>query len=174
MFNYLGEYVRLPWEYVQLPWGVCSTTLRSMFNYPGEYVQLPWEYVQLPWGVCSTTLGSMFDYPGEYVQLPWGVFSTTLGSIFNYRWILGNIVKSKCLARGCLKKVRTTSSENAGEVFARRFFDFFWAASRETPTLESIFGRLWSETGLKSKRFVRGCPTKVNKTSRESAVPSQK
>ena len=47
MFNYLGEYV-------QLPWGVWSTTLGSIFNYPGEYVQLPW-------GVCSTTLGSMFN-----------------------------------------------------------------------------------------------------------------
>lgn len=88
--------------------------------------------------------------------------------------IFENVLKSKGFARGCLKKVRKTSSENAGEVFARRFFDFFWDASRETPTFETIFGRPWSETGLKSKRFVRGCPTKVKKTSRESAVPSQK
>ena len=122
--NYPGEYVQLPWgersttlgsmlnylvEYVQLPWGVCSTTfgsicsttLGSMFNYPGEYVQLPS-------GVCSTTLGSMFNYPREYVQPPWG-------GIFKYPRIFGNIVKSKCFARGCLKKVRKTSSENAGE-----------------------------------------------------------
>ncbi len=68
-----------------------------------------------------------------------------------------------CFRRGCLKKVRKTSSENAGEVFAQLFFDFFWDASRETPTFETIFGRPWSETGLKSKRFVRGCPTKVKK-----------
>ena len=73
-----------------------------------------------------------------------------------------------------MKKVRKTSSENAGEVFARRFFDFFWDASCETPTFETNFGWPCSETGLKSKRFVRGCPTKVKKTSRESAVPSQK
>ena len=72
------------------------------------------------------------------------------------------------------EKVRKTSSENAGEVFTRRFFDFFWDALRETSTFETIFGRPWSETDLKSKRFVRGCPTKVKKTSRESAVPSQK
>ena len=31
---------------------------------------------------------------------------------------------ASCFARCCLKKVRKTSSENAGEVFARRFFDF--------------------------------------------------
>ena len=49
-----------------------------------------------------------------------------------------NGLKSMCFARGCLKKVRKTSSENAGEVFARRFFDFFWDASRETPTFETI------------------------------------
>ena len=47
--------------------------------------------------------------------------------------IFENVFKSKCFARGRLKKVRKTLSENAGEVFARRFFDFFWAAPRETP-----------------------------------------
>ena len=36
-----------------------------------------------------------------------------------------NGLKSMCFARGCLKKVRKISSENAGGVFARRFFDFF-------------------------------------------------
>ena len=44
----------------------------------------------------------MFNYPG-------------VGGIFNYPRIFGNIVKSKCFARGCLKIVRKTSSENAGE-----------------------------------------------------------
>ena len=73
-----------------------------------------------------------------------------------------------------MKKVRKTSSENAGEVFARRFFDFFWDASCETPTFETKFGRPCSETGLISKRFARGCPTKVKKTPRESAVLGQK
>ena len=116
----------------------------------------------------------MFNYPGEYIQLPLGVFSTTLGSIFNYPVVFGNIVKSRCFARGYLKNVRKTSSENAGEVFARRFFDFFWDASRETPTFETIFGRLLSQTGLKSKRFVRGCPTKVNKNITQERRPEPK
>ena len=150
-----------------------SITLRSIFNYPGEYVQLPW-------GVCSTTLGSMFNYPGEYFQLPWGVFSTTLGSMFNYpgeyvqltSYI--EVIQKVAIRTRLSEKIRKTSSENAGEVFARRFFDFFWDASRETPTFETMFGRPRSETGLKSKRFVRCCPTKIKKTSRESAVPSQK
>ena len=64
MFNYLVEFV-------QLPWGVCSTTMGSIFT---TLVSM------LPLGVCSTTLGSISNYPGEYVQLPWGVFSTTLGN----------------------------------------------------------------------------------------------
>ena len=57
----------------------------------------------------------MFNYPWEYFQLPSGVLSTTLEGIFKYPRIFGNIVKSKCFARGCLKKVRKISSENAGE-----------------------------------------------------------
>ena len=58
--------------------------------------------------------------------------------------------------------------------FRATFFDFFWDASRETPTFETIFGRPWSKTGFKSKRSVRGCPTKVKKKLRESAVQGQK
>ena len=70
-----------------------------------------------------------------------------------------------------MKKVRKTSSENAGEVFARAtFFDFSLDASRETPTFETIFGRPWSETGLKSKRFVRGCP----KTRKNTHIPRER
>ena len=61
-----------------------------------------------------------------------------------------NGAKSKGFAQGCLKKVRKTWSENGGEVFARRFFDFFWTASRETPAFETTLGRPWSENLLKS------------------------
>ena len=154
---------------------VCSTTFRSKFNYPRECSTTLGDLFNYP-RECSTNLGDMFNYPRGYVQLLSGVCSTTLrnmsnyprGGIFKYPRILGNIIKSKCFARCCLKKIRKTSSENAGEVFARRFFDFFWDASRETPTFETIFGRPWSETGLKSKRFV------LYDAVWESAVSSQK
>ena len=85
-----------------------------------------------------------------------------------------NGAKIKGFARGRLKKVRKTSSENAEEVFARRFFDFFWTASCETPAFETTLGRPWSENLLKSEWFVRGCPKKIQKTLRESAVQGQK
>ena len=130
MFDYLGEYVDLPWGYVHYPGEY--VTLGSMFNYPGEYVQLPWgvcypgEYVQLSWRVCSTTLGM------EYVHLPWGVFSitlgvfsTTLGSMFNYpgeyvnylreyfQWWggCGGALSGSCLSNWSLKLEHTILSK---------------------------------------------------------------
>merc|ERR1711924_360109 len=168
MLSYPGEYFQLPWgvcsttlgsmfetpvEYVQLRLGVCSTTLgsifiyqRGMFNYPGEYV------------VCSATLESMLNYPEDYVRLPWGVFPIALGSIFNYPGIFENVVKSKCFVRGYLKKTRKSIEGERREVFALRFFDFFWAASRETLTFEIIVEWPWSKTCLQSKQCVRRCP----------------
>ena len=152
--------------YVQLPSGICSTTLGDV-QLPSGICLTTLGYVQLPSGVCSTTLGSMFNYPQEYVQL-------SQGSIFKYPRIFGNIIKSKCFERCCLKKVRNSSCENAGEVFARCFFDFLWDASHETPTFETIFRRPWSETGLKSRRFVRGGATKVNKNILRERRPEPK
>ena len=58
--------------------------------------------------------------------------------------------------------------------FRVTFFDFFWMASRETLTFETTFGRPWSETCFKSKRFVQGCPTKVNKNITRERRPEPK
>ena len=78
-----------------------------------------------------------------------------------------------CFARGCMKQTEKHRARTPERFSARRFFDFFWDVSRETPTFEAIVGWPLSETALKSKRFVRGCPTKVKKTPRESAVPTK-
>ena len=75
-----------------------------------------------PWEVFSTTLGCIFNYPGEYVQLPWGVFSTTFGSICIYPGILGNIVKSKCFARGRLKQNTKNIERERRRGFRATFF----------------------------------------------------
>ena len=71
------------------------------------------------------------------------------------------------------KSPKKTSSENAGDVFVRRFLDFIWDASRETLSFETIFGRPWSETCLKSKRFVRDCAAKVKKKITRERSPER-